>query len=147
MISVFNSLKDKGISEKHYRAANNIWNVFEMNTMGNYHDFYLKTNVLLLVNVFEKSIKQCLDHGLGARHYFSSPRLIWDAMVRLTRIELDLIPDIDMHLFIEKGMTGGVSYIAKRHSREILNTWSVMTVVKKVNTLLILMQINYMVRE
>ena len=49
-------------------------------------------------------------------HYFSSPRSSWDAMLKVTGIELDLISDIDMHLFIEKGTRGGPSYTAKRHS-------------------------------
>ena len=65
-------------------------------------------------------------------------------MLKMTRIEVELIPDIDLHLFIEKGMRGGISYIAKR---KIINTWSVMIVVKKVNTLLMLMQIIYMVGQ
>ena len=110
----FSFLKDECISEK----ANNIWNVFKMNTMGDYHDLYLKTDVLLIADVFEKFISTCLDYcGLDLCHYFSSPGLIWDVMFKMTGIELDLIPDIDMHLFIEKGMRGGISYVAKRHSK------------------------------
>ena len=105
-------------NEKDYFKAVDIWNVFKINTMGDYHDLYLKTNVLLLADVFEKFISTCLDYyGLGPCHYFSSPGLSWDAILKMTRIELDLISDIDMHLFIEKGMRGGVSYIAKRHSK------------------------------
>ena len=50
-------------------------------------------------------------------HYFSSPGLYWDAMLKITEIELKLISDIDMYLFIEKGMRGGISYIAKRQSK------------------------------
>ena len=57
----FSSLKDKSISEKDYLKANNIWNVFKMNTMGDYHNLYLNAGVLLLVNVFEKFINTCLD--------------------------------------------------------------------------------------
>ena len=49
--------------------------------------------------------------------YFSSPGLAWDAMLKMTKIELEFISHIDMHLFIEKGMRGGISYIAKRHSK------------------------------
>ena len=56
-------------------------------------------------------------YGLDPCNYFSSPGLSWDAMLKMTKIELDLISDIDMHLFIEKGMRGGISYIAKRHSK------------------------------
>ena len=57
----FGSLKDKCINEKDYLKANNIWNVFKINTMGDYHDLYLKTDVLLLTDVFEKFISKCLD--------------------------------------------------------------------------------------
>ena len=89
-----------------------------MNSMGDYHDLYLKTDVLLLADIFEKFIKTCLDYyGLDPCHYFSSPGLSWDAMLKMTGIELELISDVDMHLFIEKGMRGGISYIAKRHSK------------------------------
>ena len=114
----FSSLKDEYISEKDYQRANNIWNAFKMNTMGDYHDLYLKTDVLLLADVFEMFIKTCLDYyGLDPCHYFSSSGLSWDAMLKMTGAELELIHNIDMHLFIEKGMRDGISYIAKRHSK------------------------------
>ena len=86
--------------------------------MGGYHDLYLKTDVLLIADVFEKFINTCLDYyGLDPCHYFSSPGLSWDVMLKMTEIELDLISDIDIHLFIEKGMRAGISYIAKRYSK------------------------------
>ena len=89
-----------------------------MKTLGEYHDLYLKTDVLLLCNVFEKFINTCLNYyGLDPCHYFSSPELSWDAMLKMTKIDLELINDIDTHLFIENGMRGGISYIAKRYSR------------------------------
>ena len=114
----FSSLKGKCISEKDYFKAVNVWNVFKMNTMGDYHDLYLKTNVLLLADVFEKFINTCLDYyGLDPCHYLSSPGLSWDAMLKMATIELDLISDIDVHLFIAKRMRGGISYIAKKHSK------------------------------
>ena len=56
-------------------------------------------------------------YGLDPCHYFSSPGLIWDAMLRMTGIELELISDNDMHLFIQKGMRRGIFYIAQRHSK------------------------------
>ena len=86
--------------------------------MGAYYDLYLETNVLLLANVFEKFIQTCLDYyRLDPCHYFSRPGLSFDAMLKMTVVELKLIPDTDKHLFIEKGMRGGISYIAKRHSK------------------------------
>ena len=68
--------------------------------------------------MFEKFIKTCLDYcGLGPYNYFSSPGLSWDSVLNMTGIKLDLISDIDIHLFIEKGMRGGISYISKRYSK------------------------------
>ena len=79
---------------------------------------YLKTDVLLLCDVFERFIKTCLEYySLHPYHYFSSPGLSWDAMLKMTRIKLQKINDIDMHLFIEKGMKGGISYIIKRYAK------------------------------
>ena len=78
-----------------------------MNTMGDYHDLYLKIDVLLLADVFEKFIGTCLEYyGLDPCHYFSSPGLSWNVMLKMTKIELEFISDIDMYLFIEKGMRG-----------------------------------------
>ena len=73
--------------------------------MSDYHDLYLKRDVLLLADVFEKFISTCLEYyGLDPCHYFNSPGLSWDAMLKMTEIELEPISDIDMHLFIEKGV-------------------------------------------
>ena len=77
--------------------------MFTMNTMGDYHDLYLKADVFLLVDVFEKFINTCLKYyGLDPCHYFSSPGIIWDAMLKMTKTELELISDIGVDLFAEK---------------------------------------------
>ena len=110
----FSSLKDEYIREKYYLKANNIWNMFKMNTMGDYHDLYLKINVLLLADVSKNFINTCLDYyKLDPSHYFSSPGLSWDEMLRMTRTKLELVNNIDMHLFIEKGIRGGISLLVK----------------------------------
>ena len=71
-----------------------------------------------MADLFEKFINTCLKYyGLDPCHYFSRLGLSWDAMLKMTGIELKLISDIDMHLFIEKGMRVGISYIAKRYSK------------------------------
>ena len=73
---------------------------------------------MLLVNVFEKFIDTCLkDYGLDSCHNFSSPGLSWDAMLKMTSVGLEKIFDIDIYLFIEKGLRGGISYIAKRYAK------------------------------
>ena len=77
--------------------------MFTMNTMGDYHDLYLKADVFLLVDVFEKFTNTCLKYyGLYPCHYFSSPGIIWDAMLKMTKTELELISDIGVDLFAEK---------------------------------------------
>ena len=114
----FSSFKNKGITDKEYLRANRVWDFFDMKTFGEYDDLYLKCDVLLLCDVFEKFINACLEYyGLDPCHYFSSPGLAWDAMLKMSNVRLKLIGDIDMHLFVEKGMRGGISYIAKRYCR------------------------------
>ena len=89
-----------------------------MKNMGDYHDHYLKKDVLLLADVFEKFIDTCLKfYKLDSCHYFSSPGLSWDAMLKMTGVKLEKISDIDKYLFIEKGLRGGISYIAKRYAK------------------------------
>ena len=89
-----------------------------MKNIGDYHDHYLQKDVLLLGDVFEKFIDMCLKYYvLDLCHYFSSPGLSSDTMLKLTDIELEKISDIDKHLFIEKGLRGGISYMSKRYSK------------------------------
>ena len=72
----FISLKDECISETYYLHSINVWNTCKINTMGDCHDLYLKTDVLLLADVFGKFINTCLKYYvLDLRHYFSSPGL------------------------------------------------------------------------
>ena len=69
-------------TKKIIKTLINIWNLFKMNLMGDYHDLYLKTDALLLTDLFEKFITTCLDYyRLDPYHYFSSPQLSWDAML------------------------------------------------------------------
>ena len=91
---------------------------FKIKNLGEYHDLYLKTDVLLLVDVFEKFVETCLNYySLDPCHYFSSPGLSWDAMLKMTGVKLKLISDGDMYLFIENGMRGRFLYISKRSSK------------------------------
>ena len=72
---------------------------------------------LSLADVFEKFISTCLKyHDLDPCHYFSAPGLSWDAMLKMTKVELEKISDADIHIFIERIMRGGTSYISERYS-------------------------------
>ena len=106
---------DIHISDEDYLTSKN---EFNMKNMSDYHDHYFKKDVLLLVDVFKKFIDRRLKfYGLDPCHYFSSPGLSWDAMLKMTGMRLEKIVDIDMYLFIEKGLRGGISYIAKRYAK------------------------------
>ena len=85
--------------------------------MSDYYDHYLKKDVLLLADVFGKFIDTCLRfYKLDSCHYLSSPGLSWDAMLKITGVKLEKVVDIDMYLFIKKGLRGGISCIAKKYS-------------------------------
>ena len=77
----------------------------------------MKKDVLLLADIFEKFISTNLKYyGLDPCHYFSAPGLFWDAMLKMTKFELEKINDPDKYMSSEQGMRGGVSYINKRYS-------------------------------
>ena len=109
-------ISDGQIDINDYLTCKKTWDKFEMKNMGDYHDHYLKKDVLLLAGVFKKFIDTCLKYyGLDPCHYFSSPGLIWDAVLKMTDIELEKISDVDKYLFIEKGLRGGIPYTAKTY--------------------------------
>ena len=122
----FSSLKKRRIDDNDekmcghiigeaYLVCKQMWKKLDMKTIGDCHDNYFKKDVLLLADVFEKFIDNCLKYyGLDPCHYFSGPGFNWDAMLKMTGVELEKISDIEKHLFIDKGLKEGISYIAKR---------------------------------
>ena len=99
-------------------GCNKIWNEFNMKNLVDYHDISLKKDFLLLADVFEKFIDTCLKfYKIDPCHYFSSLGLSWDAMLKMSGVKLEKISNINLYLFIEKGLRGGVSYIAKIYAK------------------------------
>ena len=114
----YSILNDEHISDEDYEHAKRVWKKLRSKTMGDYHDYYLASDVLLLSDVFENFRKTCLEYyKLDPCHYFTCPGLSWDAILKMTDIKLELMTDIDMFQFIEKGLRGGISYIANRYSK------------------------------
>ena len=111
----FSQLTEDAITDEQYCHATKVWGTFNLQTMCDYHDLYLKSDILLLADVFENFRSTCLQYyKLDPCHYYTSPGLSWDAMLKMTDIKLELMTDIDMFQFIEKGTRGGISYIANR---------------------------------
>ena len=113
----YSKLNDENISDEDYTHAINVWNTFKCQTIKDYHDLYLKSDVLLLADVFENFRKTCLKHyKLDPAHYYTSPGLAWDACLKETGQQLELLCDYDMLMMFERGIRGGMTHIAKRYS-------------------------------
>ena len=100
----YTQLNESGISDKDYDHAKKVWSTFNCKTM--------RADVM---TEFRKTCKKA--YGLEALHYYTSPGLAWDAMLKYTEIELDLISDPDMYLMVENGIRGGISTITKRYAK------------------------------
>ena len=111
------SLTDESISQKDYQHAQKVWKTFSCETLGGYHDLYLKTDVTLLADVFQTFRRNMNAYKLHPLHYLTAPASSWDVLIKYTNINLKLLTDIDMHMFIEKGMRSGISMVSKRHAK------------------------------
>ena len=113
----YSKLNDEDISDEDYQQAINVWNTFGCKTIKDYHDLYLKSDVLLLADVFENFRKTCLKHyKLDPAHYYTSPGLAWDACLKTTGQNLELLSDYDMLMMFERGIRGGKTHISKRYA-------------------------------
>ena len=114
----FSTLRNEGISVEDYVHAQTMFAEFQCQSLGDYHDFYLKSDVLLLADVFQNFRDICLNYyQLDPAHFYTSPGLSWQACLKMTQVELELITDPDMYIFIEEGLRGGVSMISNRYSK------------------------------
>ena len=114
----YSKLNDCNITDKEYKHAQDIWEKFGISNLGEYHDLYLKTDVLLLADVFEEFRNICLEnYNLDPAWYYTSPGLSWDALLKHSKVKLELLTDPDMLLMFEKGIRGGISMISNRHGR------------------------------
>ena len=112
----YSKLTGRGIKEKDYNHAWNVWNTFKMKNFKEYHELYNITDVLLLADVFENFRDICLKiYGLDPVYYFTAPGLAWDACLKMTDIDLELLSDPNMLLMFEKGIRGGISIISNRY--------------------------------
>ena len=117
-ISVFHSnLNMSLISENDYQYAQRVWKEFGIHNLGDYHDLYLRTDVVLLANVFEAFRDTCLKHyKLDPAHFYKSPGLAWRACLKCTGIRLELLTDPDMLLMFERGIRGRITQAVHKYA-------------------------------
>ena len=114
----FSKLNDCNISDEDYNHAQRIWKEFGVKNLGEYHDLYLKSDVLLLADVFEEFRNVCLkNYSLDPAWYYTSPGLSWDALLKYSGVKLELLTDPDILLLFEKGIRGGDSMILNRYGK------------------------------
>ena len=114
----YNCLKDVPIEDKDYVHAETVFNKFGCMILGDYHDLYLTADVLILADIFEAFLDTCMsNYGLDPAHSFTISGLAWQATLKMSDVQLDLFTDIDMHLFIERGIRGRVATITHRYAK------------------------------
>ena len=131
----YSKLNMKGISDEDHEHAKQVWNIMEEKTLSCYHDTYLRTDVLLLADVFETFRDKCLSHyKLDPTHFYTAPGLAWQALLKTAaeycehekrrkdcnvcsdEFRLELLTDIDMLLIFEKGDRGRITQAVKRYA-------------------------------
>lgn len=113
----FSQLKQEAVNEKDYQHAQNVWTAFELESLGQYHDLYLKTDTLILADVFGRFRTSSIKlYRLDPCHYLSTPGLSWDAMLLMTRVKLELLTDREMVDMVEKSVRGGICNISHKQA-------------------------------
>ena len=116
--SFYSELTLSGVSKNDYTHAQKVYEALECRDLGDYHDAYLCSDVLLLADVFENFRDTCHEHyGLDPAHFYSAPGLAWQGALKMTSVELELLTDKDMLLMFEKGIRGGMCQTVLHHAK------------------------------
>ena len=114
----YSNLNMEGITNIDYSHANKVFKEFKMNNLGDYHTLYVKSDTVLLADVFENFRNMCIRvYELDPAHFLSAPGLGWQACLKKTEVELELITDPDMLLVVEEGIRGGMCHAIPRHAK------------------------------
>jgi hypothetical protein len=104
------------ITHEDYQYAQKVWKTFGCKNLGEYHDFYLKTDVLSLADVWTEFRKMSMEYyELDPSHYVSAPSLSWDSMLKMSGVRIEFFTDMTMHDFTEKAKRGGISMACQQY--------------------------------
>ena len=114
----YSELNLADITDKDYDNARKVWKVLRIKNLREYHDLYVQSDTNLLEDVFENFRDKCIEiYELDPAHFLSAPGLAWQACLKKTKVNLELLTDIDMLLMIEKGIRGGICQAIHRHPK------------------------------
>ena len=114
----YSNLTGEGITDEDYQHAHTVWKEFNMGSMKDYHTLYNLSDVVLLADIFENFRSICMNHyRMDPAWYFSAPGLAWEATLKITKVQLELLSDPDMLLMLESGIRGGIATISHRHAK------------------------------
>ena len=116
--SFYSNLNMENIENIDYRHGINIFKIFKLNNLGEYHNLYVQSDTLLLADVFENFRNKCLEiYELDPAHFLSLPGLAWQAYLKKTNKELEFLTDYDMLLMVEEGTRGGICHSTHRYAK------------------------------
>ena len=114
----YSNLNMKDITDVDYRYAKRVFKNLSNKNLGDYHDLYVQSDTLLLADVFENLRNMCIKvYELNPAHFLSAPGLAWQACLKKTEVELELLTDVDMLLIVEKGIRGGICHTIHRYAK------------------------------
>ena len=106
------------ITDVDYRHAKRVFKSLNNKNLGDYYDLYVLSDILVLADVFENFRNMCIKvYELDPAHFLSAPGLSWQACLKKTEAELELITDLDMLLMVEKRIRGGICHAILRYAK------------------------------
>ena len=114
----YSNLNTKNITDIDYRHANRVFRKFNLKNLGQYHDLYVQDDTLLFADVFENPRNMCINvYEIDPAHFLSVVGLAWQACLKITGVELELLTDVDMLLMVEKGIRRGICHAVHRYAK------------------------------
>ena len=112
----YSKLNDEHITDEDYAHAQKVCDTFKIKHLGKYHDLYFQSDTALLADAFENFRDICIEiYGLDSAHFLSALGLAWQACLKKTNVELELLTDNNMLAMFEEGIRGGVCQATHRY--------------------------------